>query len=100
MSGVMLGLSPVILIRQPTEKNLRSWLRVNSAKHLGSSRALLSAKRTAEILRPDKSGLRMTVGSTLRTMRGNHWHSQSCFRENASISSSKAFTCSAEGASA
>jgi hypothetical protein len=42
-------------------------LRVNSAKHPCSSLNAADVKATAEILRPDKSGLRMTRPGTLVT---------------------------------
>jgi predicted DNA-binding ribbon-helix-helix protein len=51
----MLSPSLVILIPQSREKNLRSSLRVNCAKHLCSSSADAKRKKTAEILRPPKS---------------------------------------------
>jgi hypothetical protein len=47
--AVILGPSPVILIPQSREKNLGSWLRVNSAKHLAL--LLVGGKVQSEILR-------------------------------------------------
>jgi hypothetical protein len=55
--SVILSPSPVILIPQPREKNLGSWLRVNSAKDLFSSSQPVEPKK--QLRRPFAS-LRMT----------------------------------------